>query len=71
MSLAKYQPLLSISELAALFNTSEDRIRKQYSDNASILKQMYDKAIKTGKKVNGYTAAQLKENYERFEIFAI
>jgi hypothetical protein len=58
--------LLSISELAAMFNVSEDRIKQQYADNAAIIKKQLDKAIKTGKKVDGYTAKELKANYERF-----
>ena len=65
------KPLLSISELAAMFNVSEDRIRQQYADNAAVLKTMYEKAVRTGKKVNGYTAAQLKEDYQRYEIYAL
>jgi hypothetical protein len=60
------KPLLSVSELAAMFNVSEDRIKQQYADNAAVLKKQLDKAIKTGKKVDGYTAKELKANYDRF-----
>jgi hypothetical protein len=60
------KPLLSVSELAAMFNVSEDRIKQQYADNAAVIKKQLDKAIKTGNKVDGYTAEELKANYDRF-----
>jgi hypothetical protein len=60
------KPLLSVFELAAMFHVSEDRIKQQYADNAAIIKKQLDKAIKTGKKVNGYTAEELKVNYQRY-----
>jgi ribosome-binding protein aMBF1 (putative translation factor) len=53
----KYTP----EEVAQMFGVSIDRIKQQHRDNAKALQSMYDKAVKTGKKVNGYTAAQLAE----------
>lgn len=61
------KPILSISELAKMFNTSEENIKKQYAANAAGLKRMYDKAINTGKKVNGFTAEELKEHFLLYE----
>ena len=48
-------------EAANLFGCSLETIKEQYLGNAQVLEVMYKKAVKTGKKVNGYTASQLKE----------
>lgn len=58
------RPVLSIQQLAAMFNVSETRIKQQYADNAAVIKKQLDKALSTGKKVDGYTAEQHKANYE-------
>lgn len=51
---------LTIEATAKIFNVPVERIKEQYLANANGLQKMYEKAIKTGKKVNGYTADQLK-----------
>lgn len=45
---------------------SKDAIKNQYRENAKGLQQMLDKAIKTGKKQNGYTATQLQQLVNQF-----
>lgn len=47
-------------QVAKMFGVSVERIKEQYLANAQGLEKMYNKAITTGKKVNGYTAEQLK-----------
>lgn len=49
------------SEICKLFGCSLEQLNSQYADNAKVLKGMQAKAVKSGKKVNGYTADQLKE----------
>lgn len=51
----------TVQEAAQIFGCSIDSIREQYAKNAKGLRTMADKAQKTGKKVNGYTFAQLDE----------
>jgi hypothetical protein len=48
-------------------NVSPEMIKKQYAENAKQLKAMYDKAIATGKKVNGFSAPQLEKLYKQAE----
>lgn len=62
------KPALSIPQLAVMFHTSEDNIKKQYAANIEGLKKDYAKAIRIGKKVRGYTADEIKENYEQLEF---
>jgi len=54
-------------EAAKFFNCSVEAIKKQYASNAETFKIMLEKAENTGKKVNGYTAQQLKESYEKYK----
>lgn len=57
-------------DAAIFFNISLKRISEQYADNAKGIETMLLKAIKTGKKVNGYTAEQLKELLKKFQFLA-
>lgn len=45
---------------------STETLKKQYLENAKGLEQMYLKAKKSGKKVNGYTADQLEKMYKAY-----
>lgn len=54
-------------EVAMMFNVPMTRVKEQYRDNAIAMRKMYDKAVLTGNKVNGYTAAQLLAMAEDFE----
>lgn len=63
-------PTYSASEFAAMFKVSPEAIKNQYRENLKGLKQMYAKAILTGKKVNNYTEQQLSEMVARFEKLA-
>lgn len=47
-------------QAAKMFGVSIERIKEQYLANAQGLEKMYNKAIATGKKVNGYTTEQLE-----------
>jgi len=44
-----------------------DQLNAQYKENAAGLKRMRDKAVMTGKKVNGYTEVQLNELVNKYE----
>lgn len=53
-------------ENPALFaNVTAEQMRAQYAKNAAGLAQMKAKAELTGKKVNGYTAEQLKDLHRK------
>lgn len=47
-------------QIATLFGCTEAQVRRQFARNAQQLSQMAAKAETTGRKVNGYTAAQLR-----------
>lgn len=49
------------AEKCKLLGCSMEQLSNQYAGNAEALEGMYKKAIKTGKKVNGYTAEQLDQ----------
>lgn len=46
---------------AQRFNCSVEQLRAHYGKNAQVLREMLTKAETTGKKVNGYTAQQLRD----------
>jgi hypothetical protein len=60
------QPAYTKSAVCRMFNIPVERLNQQYAANAATFKTMYDKAVKTGKKVNGYTADQLKKLYDQY-----
>ena len=47
------------AQIAQFFKCTPEQLAAQYARNAADLAKMGDKAAKSGKKVNGYTAAQL------------
>jgi hypothetical protein len=57
MTTKKFTP----EEAAKMFGVSIERIKEQYLANAQGLEKMHQKAVLTGKKVNGYTAEQLEK----------
>lgn len=46
---------------------SPSQLKTQYERNAQTIGAMYHKALATGQKVNGYTAKELFEQFERYE----
>jgi hypothetical protein len=48
-----------------------EQMRAQYAKNANGLRFLLAKAERTGKKVNGYTADQLRAHIEKFERLAV
>ena len=52
---------MSPAQIAKFFKCTPEQLSAQYARNAFDLSKMADKASKTGKKVNGYTAVQLAE----------
>jgi hypothetical protein len=46
------------------------QLRAQYDRNATSLRMMFDRAERTGKKVNGYTAGELEEMALQYENIA-
>ena len=57
-------------QISKMFGCSIERLNEQYAENAKTFERMYEKAIKTGKKVNGYTAVQLKQMVEKYKGLA-
>lgn len=53
--------------VAKMFRCTPEQLRSQYLANAKQLKEMHDKAVRTGKKVNKFSADQLKHLYEQAE----
>ncbi len=62
--------IFTIEQTAAIYGVSIEAIKAQYLANAQGMERMYNKAIETGKKVNGYTAEQLKVKVEEFKALA-
>ena len=50
----------TIEQVATRFGASVERVRENYRANASELAGMAEKAERIGRKVNGYTADQLR-----------
>ena len=48
----------------------KDVLERQYARNAVSLRALFEKAERTGRKVNGYTAAQLLEKAEEFHALS-
>ncbi len=67
-SQALKEKLMSMTkeEKCQLFGISMERLNEQYAANAAQLYKMYRKAFESGKKVNGYTADQLCESWQKF-----
>lgn len=61
---------IEVSGSIPVSKTSESRLRAQYRKNLNSLKDMADKAKKTGKKVGGHTAEQLAVDVERYQAIA-
>ena len=57
---------LSIEQTAKMSGCSVDAVKKQYLSNAIGLEKLHKKSVSTGKKVNGYTAAQLQGLVEHY-----
>lgn len=53
-----------------MFTIKTDSIRPHYAQNTKGLRQLWDKAVRSGKKVNGYTAIQLEEMTLRYEAMS-
>jgi hypothetical protein len=49
------------AQIAALFGCTPDQVRAQFTKNAAQLDSLASKASAKSKKVNGYTAAQLRQ----------
>lgn len=52
---------MNAEKIAARFNCTPEQVRAQYRRNAVQLAAMAERARKTGKRVNGYTADELDE----------
>lgn len=59
---------MTTQEIAKFFGVSEERIKQQYATNAKGLAKMRDKALAKGKKVNGYTAAELTQMTAEYQL---
>lgn len=63
-----YNP--AILALAKQFQVPPANIIKQYKSNAEGLRQMAQKALSTGRKINGYTATELTEKADAYDLIA-
>lgn len=64
------KPCNTISDIKSVHffaQFSEEQIRRQMQSNAEGLREMHAKAMKNGKKVGGFTVAQLNDMATRFE----
>jgi len=50
-----------MTQFAAMLGVTEQQCNAQLAKNKKQIKVMHEKAVKTGKKVNGYTAEQLEK----------
>ena len=62
--------IISYEQTAKLFGCSLASLKEDYRNNAKVLSDMYDKALSSNKKVNGYTANQLREMRDRYAKLA-
>lgn len=49
----------TIDAIARMFGCSAEQVRAQFSANGAILAKMTESAIRSGRKVHGYSAAEL------------
>ncbi len=59
------------TEICKLFGCSLEQLNNQYSENSKGLKEMEKRAIKTGKKYNGYTATQLNQLSKQYKALSV
>jgi hypothetical protein len=62
--------MITLATVAKRFGTTIERVRAQYLANAAQMRAMAEKAERTGRKVNGYTAEQLNARADEFERIA-
>ena len=62
--------MFTLEQTAKMYNITVEALKIQYKANAEGLERMYNKAVSTGKKVNGYTADQLKIKVEQYKTLA-
>lgn len=58
----KTQPKPNVERSARAFGCTVDQARVMFRKNAFKLMEMHEKAVRTGKKVNGYTAQELEDS---------
>jgi hypothetical protein len=59
---------LTTSEFAKLFGCTFEQVNALKAKNRAQLTNMYDKACRTGKRVNNYTVKQLRQLITGLEI---
>ena len=62
-----FQPHSRIAAMAKILGCSVDQINTQLDKNARTLRAMHAQAVKTGKRVNGFTANDLDALAESYE----
>lgn len=62
--------IFTLEQTAAMYGITVERLKEQYKANAEGMQRMYNKAVKTSKKVGGFTAEQLKAKIEEFKNLA-
>lgn len=58
---------IDIKALAGKYGVSVEQMRQQFLGQAAVLRKMQIKAEKTGRKVNGYAAVDLKRKADETE----
>ncbi len=54
-------PAFTKQQTCRMFGCTMEQLNNQYLRNAQVFEKMYEKAVATSKKVNGYTADQLDQ----------
>jgi chromosome segregation and condensation protein ScpB len=57
-------------QIAKQLGCTAEQVRRQFAQNAKTLRGMESKAVKTGNRVNHYTAAELASHASKFEAKA-
>ena len=58
---------MTVEQIAKKFGCTSNQVTNQLNNNLIVLKRMRDKAILTGKKVNGFTLDMLDADIKRIE----
>lgn len=63
--------LLTKEQTCKLYGCTIEQLNAQYLNNAKRLERLYNKAVDLDRKVNGFTADQLKAMSDNFKALAL
>lgn len=61
---------MNIEQKAKVLGCTVEQLKAQYAANVVTLREMLARAESTGNRVNGYTAAEIVANIQKFEELA-